>query len=167
MSIRWIVLHSEEASTAESAARYFTTPAAQGSAHLCVDDTVCYRTLRNIEVPWGSASSFGANLHGFHIEQAGFARWGSAAWMLHRDTIRRAAFKTAVHCDLFGIPVRWLTAAELPAQDGITTHNAVSVASRREDPANAHKYTHTDPGVFYPRRYFMRLVREYFAELSV
>jgi hypothetical protein len=165
-SIRWIVLHSEEASTAESAARYFTTPAAQGSAHLCVDDAICYRCLDNTDVPWGAASAFYANRDGFHIEQAGFARWGSAAWLLHRGTIRRAAYKTALHCRLFGVPVRWVNADELPRHDGITTHNAVSTASRRIDPGNAAKYTHTDPGIFYPRRYFMRLVREYYADLG-
>jgi hypothetical protein len=167
MAVRWIVLHSEEASTAESAARYFTTMAAGGSAHLCVDDTICYRTLRNEEVPWGAASSFNANYHGFHIEQAGFARWGSAAWLRHRETIRRAAYKTALHCHLLGVPVRWVFATQLPQLDGITSHNEISMASRRLDPAHASRYTHTDPGLFYPRRWFMGQVRRYADELAV
>ncbi len=164
-AIRWIVLHSEEASTAESAARFFTLPTATGSAHLCVDDTTCYRTLRNTEIPWGSASCFGANQHGFHVEQAGFARWNAAGWLRHRDTLKRAAYKTALHCDLFEIPPQFVAAAQLPEHDGITTHREITFASKRLDPAHASKYDHTDPGIFWPRRYFMALVRGYWGEL--
>jgi hypothetical protein len=73
-TIRLIVLHDEESATAESAAQWFANPKAQGSAHLCVDDLVCFRTLNNEDIPWAAQ---GANERGFHIEQAGFARWSA------------------------------------------------------------------------------------------
>ncbi len=153
--IRLIVLHDEEASSAESAARFFTLPEAQGSAHLCVDDAICYRTLRNIDVPWAAP---GANKQGFHIEQAGFARWSAVVWKSHRRTLQRAAYKTAYHCRLFGIPTVFLLAPALrTGASGITTHAECTKAFGGD---------HTDPGPFWPRRYFMRLVLEYWSELT-
>ena len=48
--VRWIVLHDTESASAQSAAAWFANPNSQGSAHLCVDDEICYRTLRNDEI---------------------------------------------------------------------------------------------------------------------
>ena len=76
-----------------------------------------------------------------------------------------AAYKTAVHCKVFGIPVRFVVASELPGMTGITTHAEVTKASKRLDPAHAWWYTHLDPGPLWPRRRFMRLVRQYHAQL--
>ncbi len=157
-AVKWIVLHDEEASSAQSAAIFFTTPAAQGSAHLCVDDSICYRTLLNTDVPWAAP---GANEEGFHIEQAGFAKWSSVIWLSHRKTLQRAAYKTALHCKLFHIPVRFVGATGLKRGDaGITTH---AECTKAFGPVGGH----TDPGPLWPRRYFLRLVRGYFAQLSV
>ena len=172
-TVRWIVLHDAEAKTAESAARFFANPAPPppvgngpaGSAHLCVDDNVCFRTLDNDAVPWAATSAFNCNLRGFHIEQAGFAKWSATAWMLHRDTLRRAAYKTALHCVVFNLPPVFVLASQLPNVDGVTTHREVTMASKRLDPAHASRYTHTDPGPLWPRRWFMARVREYHAEL--
>src|SRR4029077_17905279 len=75
--VHWIILHDEEAPTAKGSAAYFKSPNSGGSAHLCVDDDACYRCLLNADIPWGSASAFGANTHGFHIEQAGYAKWSA------------------------------------------------------------------------------------------
>jgi len=162
--IKWVVLHSEEASTARSAATWFaiTEPpppkgnGPAGSAHLCVDDTICYRTLRNEEIPWAAP---GANVYGFHIEQAGFARWAAGTWLLHRDTLRRAAYKTAVHLIAFDLPPVFLRADALKAgKKGVTTHAECTKAFGGD---------HTDPGLFWPRRYFMRLVNAYYGDLLV
>ncbi len=150
-TVIWIVLHDEEAPTAESAAQWFENPKAQGSAHLCVDDNECFRTLDNDEIPWGAP---GANEQGFHIEQAGFAKWSSVVWLSHYRTLQRAAYKTALHCYVFGIPTTFIGAAGLRAgRKGITTHAEVS---------KAFGGTHTDPGPFWPRRLFMRFVRSYY-----
>lgn len=170
--VRWIVLHDEEAPTALSAALWFADTrepdrgGPQGSAHLCVDDDRCFRTLDNDEIPWAAASSFGVNTLGFHIEMAGYAAWSSVVWTNHVRTLRRAAYKTALHCLVFDIEPEFVFAANLPRLGGITTHAEVTKASKRLDPQHAWKYTHTDPGRFWPRRLFMRLAREYYADLN-
>ena len=165
-SIYWIILHDEEAPTAVSAASYFESKDSGGSAHLCVDDTVCYRCLRDIDIPWGAASSFGANTHGFHIEQAGYARWSTVIWNRHRRTLERAAYKAAWHCHKFNVPPVFVAAGELPGKHGITTHAEVTKASKRLDPAHAWAYDHTDPGLFWPRRTFMKMVGGYYAAIG-
>ena len=164
-SIWWVVLHDEEAATAKSAASYFRSPDSGGSAHLCIDSSECYRCLPNEAIPWGAASAFGANTHGFHIEQAGFASWTKQEWEAHLGELQRVAYKTAYHCKLFRIPVQFVTAAQLPGKHGITTHAEVSAASRRLDPANAGRYSHSDPGSGWPRQHFMALVKGYYADL--
>jgi len=166
-SVRWIVLHDAEALNARGVARFFATDSATGSAHLVVDDDECYRTLANDAIPWGAASAFGANLHGFHIEQCGRAGWSENEWLLHRETVRRAAYKTSLHCLLFNVPPVFVFAAQLPHIDGITTHREVTFASKRIDPNHASVYTHTDPGMNWPRRWFMSRVREFYRDLSV
>jgi N-acetyl-anhydromuramyl-L-alanine amidase AmpD len=168
--IKWIVVHDEEADTAKQAAQYFTEKASGGSAHLCVDDTMCYRTLENDEIPWAAASAptIGANTHGFHIEMAGFAKWSAVIWEKHTLTLQRAAFKTALHCQLFGIPVVWVpTYWVVRLKKGITSHAEISKASKIVDPDNASRYSHTDPGPFWPRDKFMKYVRQYYLELSL
>jgi N-acetylmuramoyl-L-alanine amidase len=166
-AIKWVVLHDEEAPTARSAARYFQNPGAGGSAHLCVDEKECYRCLDNNTIPWGASSTFGANTHGFHIEQAGFAWWKPADWMRRKRTLERAAYKTALHLHRFGLPVQFVDARDLiHGREGVTTHAEVSRASRIQDPAHKGKYTHSDPGRGYPMRWFMRRVRFYHAELT-
>ena len=152
--IRWIVLHDTESATAQAAAAWFANPNSQGSAHLVVDDTICYRTLANDEIPWAAP---GANAFGFHIEQAGFARWSAVVWRSHLVTLQRAAYKTAKHCYLFGIPTRFVDARALVAgQPGITSHAECTKAFGGD---------HTDPGPMWPRRLFMTLVRRYFDEI--
>lgn len=161
-AIYWVVLHDEEAPNARGSAAYFQGADSGGSAHLCVDDGECYRSLPNTAIPWGAASAFGANTHGFHIEQAGYASWSAAQWETHLSELKRVAYKTAIHCRLFKIPVQFVTAAQLPARHGITTHAEVSEASRRLDPANANRYSHSDPGPGWPRAQFMALVKGYY-----
>ena len=157
-AIKWIVLHSTEGGTATSVARYFRGPFDEGeggSTHLIVDDNECQRCLSNSAVPWGAK---GANFAGFHIEQCGFAKWNLAGWLLHRKTLRRAAFKTALHCKKFGIPVVFVDRDGLKAgKPGITTHNECT---------KAFGGSHWDPGFGWPRRLFMRYVREYREQLS-
>lgn len=159
--ITLVVMHDTEGGTAESVARYFTEEASGGSAHLAVDDKECYRCLANNEVPWGAP---GANQQGFHIEQCGFARWSPVIWLTHRSLLRRAAYKAAFHCVKFGIPPVFIQAGAVAAgKRGITTHAEVTKAY----PALAAKYgSHSDPGPFWPRRTFMKFVRQYYAEIS-
>lgn len=173
-AIYWVVLHDEEAPTARSAAAYFRNRESGGSAHISVDDQECFRSLANTQIPWGASSApqLQANLHGFHIEQAGYARWLPGRWLLHKNTIERAAYKTALHLKKFGLPVQFVDAYDLergarrgrPVK-GVTTHREITKASKHLDPNHAWKYTHTDPGPFYPVRRLMKRVAAYYAEL--
>lgn len=154
-AIRWVVLHSTEGGSADSVARYFQSSHAGGSTHLVVDDEECQRCLPNSAIPWGAA---GANTHGFHIEQCGFAKWSAVLWKSHLKTLQRAAYKTAFHCDKFNIPLVFVKAADLKAnKPGITTHHECSKAFGGSG--------HWDPGFGWPRSLFMFLVRKYSKEL--
>lgn len=153
--ILWVIMHDEEADNARSAAAWFANPASGGSAHVCVDDSICYRTLDDLMIPWGASN---ANLNGLHIEQAGYAAWPRWRWIKRLKTLNRAARIAARWSLRYNIPVRWLGPADLHAKTkGFTDHATVS------------RYTalyglqgdrsHTDPGKGWPRKRFMRLVR--------
>lgn len=172
--VYWCVLHDEEAPNARGAANYFRSSASGGSAHLTVDDNECYRCLANDVIPWGAASapSLDANRHGFHIEQAGYARWTAAEWKKHLKELERAAYKTALHLKLFVAPPQFVTSGQLviygrggTLRKGVTTHAEVSAASKILNPAHANYYTHTDPGAGWPRAAFMSLVQGYYKGL--
>jgi hypothetical protein len=149
--ISWIVMHSTEGGTARSVGSYFESTQSGGSAHIIVDDLQCYRSLDNTQIPWGAR---GANYHGFHIEQCGYASWKSVVWTKdHRRTLNRAAYKAAYHCVLFGIPVVFRDYKALKmGQKGITTHIECT---------RAFGGSHHDPGTGWPRWLFMNMVRTY------
>lgn len=155
--IWWIIEHCTQGPTARSAASWFNDPASQGSAHLAVDDYECYRCMSNTEIPWGAP---GANYHGFHIEMAGYISFTKFIWSrIHRRTLMRAAYKTALHCKAFKIPVRWLSAADLKThKKGISDHRTCTAAFGGD---------HTDPGPNFPRALFMGMVRTYYAGMTV
>ena len=153
-----VVVHSTEGGTARSVARYFTDDASGGSTQLVVDDNTCYRCLSDDEIAWAAP---GANYDGFHIEQCGYAKWTATVWSkTHRKTLQRAAFKTALHCLRYGIPIRFLTADMMKrgVKKGITTHAECT---------KAFGGSHTDPGAGWPRLLFMTMVRGYAAVLKV
>ena len=176
MKIRYIVLHSTEGGTAKSVAEYFTTPASGGSANIVVDDYQCYRSCADTIIPWGAPP---LNANGFHIEQAGYAAWTRNRWLLHRPTIRRAAYKAALRMRWYNIPARILDVDELhkdfylpaelakvgtqgagnplpgPMHGGIVTHKTVSDAY--------HESTHVDPGEGYPLDLFLKYVKAFLA----
>lgn len=152
--VLWVVLHGAESPTAASTARYLASDAANGSAHLVVDDHECYRLLPDAIIAWGAP---GANTNGVHIEQAGFARWGAATWLLHKDTIRRAACKAAQACYAHGVPPIFRTWGSLQRRmPGVTTHAEVT---------RAFGGTHHDPGRFWPRQLFMRELNDFYDRL--
>src|SRR3972149_4306473 len=71
-SIRLVVLHSAEGTTAAGVASFFAG-SAQASTQLAVDDRECWRMLPDLVIPWGAP---GANSDGLHVEICGFAKWG-------------------------------------------------------------------------------------------
>lgn len=153
--IRNVVIHCTEGPTALSAALWFENPASSGSANLVVDDNHCFRTLDDGMIPWAAPP---LNTAGLHIELAGFASWTRSEWKLHDRTLRRAAYKTALRCKAYGIPVKFVTAKGLwLRKKGITTHAEVTKAFRKSD--------HTDPGKNFPMDLFLGYVKEYLDQL--
>lgn len=155
-SIIWIVIHDTEsgADTAESVAKYFKSHSAGGSAHLVVDGKDCFRCLPNTAIPWGAP---GANSKGFHIELCAKASWTRAEWLKNDALLERAAYKTAIHCKKFDIPVRFRTSKGLKkGYAGITTHAECTKAFGGD---------HTDPGANFPMDVFVKKVKAHFDAL--
>lgn len=170
-SIRYIVVHATESSSAESSARYFMQPNSGGSANLVVDWRACYRTLGDNVIPWGAPP---LNVHGFHIEHAGYAAWPRARWLspLNKRTLQRGAYKAALRCKWYKIPARILNAAELkadygeefqgnfqpgPMQGGIVMHRTINEVYHESD--------HTCPGPNFPIDVYGTMVRDFLAKL--
>lgn len=146
--VRWIILHDEEASTARGAAAWFANPDSAGSAHVCVDDKECYRTLLDNQIPWAAP---GANTSGLHIEQAGFAKWTRMQWLKRYATLHRAAVIAARWSKQYDIPLQLLTPGELKmGRRGVAGHVHCTAAFGG---------SHTDPGPNYPYGRFLRMAR--------
>ncbi len=166
-SIRYIVLHSTEGATAQGAAEWFLNPASGGSANIAVDDTICYRCLGDNVIPWAAPP---LNTHGFHIEQAGFAAWTRAEWLAHLPTIERAAYKAALRCKWYKIPVRLLDPVTLekdfggPVIGGVPEHPgplAGGIVTHLVIDATYHESDHHDPGPDYPMDVFLEKLNEF------
>lgn len=158
--IKNICLHSTEGPTARGAASWFANPNSQGSANAVVDDHTCYRTLPDLIIPWAAP---GLNKQAWHLEFAGYAEWTTPDWVMHDTMIRRAAYKTALRCDLYNIPARYVGPAGLRlGRRGITTHATVTKAW----PLLARKYgSHSDPGKGFPLNFFLRTTQTYLDEI--
>jgi len=161
-AVRLIVLHDTEGGTAKTIAEYFHGSSAEGSAHIVVDDKACYRCLADDIIPWGAPN---ANQDGFHIEQCGYASWSKARWLLHLPMLHRTAYKVAVHCLKFNLPVEFVDHVGLLAgHKGVTTHAEVSAYTRAAKLSGDD--THTDPGSGYPIGLVMFLARRYRKKLG-
>jgi hypothetical protein len=154
-AIKLIVIHSTEGPTAAGGASWFQNHDSKGSAHLVVDDVICYRTLENDVIPWGAP---GANTNGFHVEHAGLADWNRQKWLTHEQTLRRGAFKAAFHAVKFGVPIKLLSANDLRhGRGGFVTHATVSEVFNGD---------HTDPGHGFPLDHYMGLVQQFADEMQ-
>ncbi len=170
-SIKYIVVHATESDSAKSSAEYFMQPGSGGSANLVVDWRACYRCLGDNVIPWGAPP---LNVHGFHIEHAGYAKWSRAQWLspLNRRTLQRGAYKAAVRCKWYGIPARMLTASDLekdygvefdgnwqagPMRGGIVEHRTINQVYHESD--------HTCPGAGFPTDVYVSMVEGFLAKL--
>lgn len=153
--IGWVVIHATEGAFADGAANWFTDTRCKGSANLVVDDNICFRTLDDNHIPWAAPP---LNKKGFHIEIAGYSKWSRTIWLSHKKGLDRAAFKAALRCVKYKIPIRQVVAADLlVGRKGITTHRSISSAFHQSD--------HTDPGEHFPMDYFIERVKYFAAEL--
>lgn len=152
-----LVIHSmemeEKGSTAEDCARWFQNPAAQVSAHYCIDNNSIVQCVTEMDVAWAAP---GANHDGIQLEHAGRARQTRAEWLdpYGKLMLDRSAKLAADICKRHKIPVTFLSASGLVAQRrGITTHKNVSDAFKRG--------SHWDPGSGFPMDWYLALVKKY------
>ena len=150
-----VVIHtmeiSEHADAAAACARWFANPAAEVSAHYCVDASTVIQCVREQDIAWHAR---GGNTASIGIELAGYAGQGPRAWEddYSWEVLERSAGLTAEVCARHRVPVRRLRAEDLIAgKRGITGHVDVSRAFRKSD--------HWDPGPAFPWQRFLRLVR--------
>jgi hypothetical protein len=155
-TVRLQVIHDmefpEKATAAEDVANFFKKgPPSKGSAHYCHDNDSTVQCVLDKDV---ANAAPGANHDGLHHELAGYAKQTADDW---RDTFSTALLaRTAVvvheKCVEYGNQQTWLSDAEIAAgKSGICDHAAISRVYRRS--------THTDPGPFFPKDYFVDLVR--------
>lgn len=169
-----IVLHDMETpdvtGTALAVARYFQRlPATnKASAHICVDKDTAVRCVNDDDIAYGAPP---ANHNGLHIELAGYSKYSSGQWTQDDllSMLYRAVPIVADWCQQYGIPMRFVPAAELAPHDfnsplppevhGITTHFEVNQAWRQT--------SHTDPGKGFPIAWFIDAVNKYAAHNSI
>jgi len=173
--IHRIVIHSTVSPCveggAEMIARYFKSEGAGGSAHYVVDPAETVQVVYDDVIAWHAppnSNSLGIEMCDVPGPVPGDSRTSAAlkaarkAWrwnrLAQRQMLHNTAELTAQLCLAYDVPIVFLSPADLAAgKHGITTHNNVSSAW--------HQSTHWDPG-FWPRRKFMRLVREAAKELQ-
>lgn len=177
-----IVVHSTvspcEPGGRHDIARYFRSEASGGSAQYVTDPVGVVQVVYDDQVAWGAPGAAWsrtshpqpASVHSLHVEMCDIPgpvpgdRRGSAAFKAARRVWRwrRPNQQAMLHvtaqlvaqlCLAYDVPAAWLGPAQLlNGRPGVTSHANVS--------RTFHQSTHWDPG-FWPRRRFMRLVRNY------
>lgn len=170
-----VVIHSTvsrcEPGGARAIGAYFRSENAGGSAHYIIDPSEVVQSAWDSVIAWHAPPnprSLGNEMCDIPGpvpgDKPGSAKWKAAKrswrWVRpnQRKMLRRTARLTARQCLAYGIPIQFLKPADLRAgMRGITTHANVSAAWGQS--------THWDPG-FWPRRWFMRLVRKYAKQIK-
>lgn len=156
--LRWIVWHSTESTEVKGAAHnvaagWFAKASSKVSAHIVADNGADQRYHDGIvecvkpgDTAWHATA---ANASGYGIEIVGKAAQSTVDWSdaYSLASVRNACVWVRSHPQLSGIPVRWLTDAQLRAREpGHIPHSQVSRVLGG---------THTDPGVGFPYAYVM------------
>lgn len=158
--INWIVVHAAETaetpSTAENLGNYFSTNpqildgTRKASTHYGVDNNSIGHYVFDHLICYGAG---GANLNGIHIEHAGYSAQSRDEWLdpYGIDMLKLSSRLTRELCGIYGVPKEYVNWEGLQqGKRGITTHNDVTLAFRRDD--------HTDPGVGFPMDQYIKWV---------
>jgi hypothetical protein len=142
--------------TAENLASYLDSENNAGrskSYHRICDDDSIVIYVPDEQAAWAMPN--GGNLPALQLCFTGWAKWDRAEWLAHKGMLTRGAAEVARWCQVFGIPARKLTPAEVAAgKSGVIGHVdwTNSMPGKRGN--------HTDPGTGFPWPEFMALVAE-------
>lgn len=156
--VRWIMMHtmeaSEKPSTAEAVAKWFASSnAPRASAHYCVDSDNIIRCVPEESVGWGCG---GANKFSVHYELAGYAKQSSEDWADNFSTkmLQIAAEYAAKTATRWKIPVEKIGPTDMRAgQPGFCGHVDGTKAFAKSD--------HYDPGKNFPWEKFLDMVKSF------
>lgn len=158
-AVQYIVVHytagSERSTSAEDGAAYDARRTDGTSTHYFVDSNSVVQCVYT----WDRANAaFGiGNRKGIQYELCGTqqtrAQWLDAA---SDATLTNAARQMALDCIKYGLPVRWLTPAQMNAGfRGICGHADVTLAYGLGD--------HMDPGTAFPRDVLLQRIQSFMA----
>lgn len=151
-AIRVIVVHCtvspEMGSGAEDVARYFANIDRKASVHKVADNDSVVTCVADDDTAFGAA---GANADGLHLELVGMPQQSRDEWLDDYGLAEFAQARTVLAdwSALHGIPLRWLSLAELA--DGVTKGVTTHVDCEAVWPA----FGHWDPGPDFPRDVFL------------
>lgn len=115
-------------------------------------------TVRSVNTNCAAWHASWANTVSVGYEFTGYAALTRAQWLTQagRDMLDRAGREIAADAAIYGIPLRWLTTAEVNAiANGNTTIKGLAT-HRQIDPINR-----TDPGDGFPYDYLMASIKKY------
>lgn len=149
--IRLIVAHctvsGESGTGAEAVARYFARGERRASAHRVVDNNSTVQCVKDEDTAFAAA---GANSDGIHLELVGMPDQSEAQWLdaFSRAMLMEAGLTVREWSREYGIPLRWLTVAQVRdgRTKGLCTHADVSLAF--PDVSTGHY----DPGPHFPKQ---------------
>ena len=155
-AIALVVVHQTQGGTAkppsaENAAKYLKGRP-DGSAHLVIDAEEAYRLASDTTICCGVRDY---NTPTLHVEMTGKSSWSALKWALpsRRKMVDHCAYRVARWLKRYGLQTKWRSTKDLDAGRvrGITSHAALTYSRLSTS-------THTDPGLGFPRRWFMRRV---------
>lgn len=139
-TVRLLVVHTTEndadVTPAINVANYFAQSASQVSAHVVIDDRNTIQCVDYSQAAWTVA---GYNNVSESAEMVGYAAYGPSDWSRHAGTIARCAQWLRERSAARGIPLTFLSAADVAAgRSGWTSHlNLGAVGGGHHDPGDA------------------------------
>lgn len=130
-----------------------TAPQVLSSWNTFIDPGVCVRAVNTYNASWHASW---ANSLSVGYEQAGYAAFSRDTWMSleGRRQLERLAIEMAADAEIFDIPLRWLTQAQVNAIRAGNTRIKGLASHAQIDPAYR-----TDPGTGFPYGYLLKRIK--------
>jgi hypothetical protein len=160
--VNLVTYHGTQGSTARGGAATLTSRP-DGSAHEVHDSREGFKLAADTTI---LCHVGGANTGNYGIEDATFASWTRPLWFTHKRTLRWSAYRIAQKLHQHDLPCNFVNQKEAQAAGGVagcrgwTYHSVLSLTTWCPS-------THTDPGRFFPHKWFKRHVEWYYRNPGV